>query len=59
MKIIKDERQWYVNIVLKREDCIYLYYPNISYGCRYDDPNYYKNKECNYDICPFRILEKV
>jgi hypothetical protein len=55
-EVIKDERQWTVEVILENRECLYLFYPRNIHGCKLlrrrgiDD-------ECNKDTCPLRVKE--
>jgi len=55
-KIIKDERDWNVRVILNRENCTYLFFPCNYYGCGFYKPYW---KPCTLDNCPIVTTAKV
>lgn len=59
--VIKDSRQWRIQVDLPNEDCPYLYYPANYHGCKlvpdvlHDDEKGY----CTLENCKLRIASKL
>ena len=60
MKIIKDNRQWLVNVTFHNLDCPHLYYPANIHGCKLLEQIKgscnANGVDCNMDNCPRLVL---
>lgn len=61
MNIIKDKRQWKIQVNLNNEDCPYLFYPANYHGCYLVPEIQHEDDKgmCRLENCPLRIVKKL
>ena len=53
--VIKDERNWLVNLTFIKDDCPFLRYPANYHGCYLLENG---EKPCTLENCPRRVVKR-
>lgn len=56
VNVVKDVREWDINIILDHRDCGYVFYPNNIHACSYNGRETNGEYiECTLEGCPLKI----
>jgi len=56
MKIIRDPREWRVNLTLDNNHCPFLCFPANYHGCRLQQNG---EEYCTFESCPKRLMAEA
>ena len=56
VNVVKDVREWDINIILDHRECGYVFYPNNIHACSYHGRETNGEYiECTLEDCPLKI----